>query len=63
MGVVGRAQLESRVPLLRARGRETKKSKGIAYLQYGAAEEAVRAYRQLDGAIFQVGWASRNPLP
>lgn len=35
--------------------RETKRSKGIAYVMYVMPEDAVRAYQELDGVIFQVG--------
>lgn len=34
--------------------RETKKSKGIAYVLYVVPEDALHAYRELDGTIFQV---------
>lgn len=37
----------------RAALRETKRSKGIAYVQFQVPEDAVRAAQQLDGTIFQ----------
>jgi hypothetical protein len=38
-----------------AKCRETKKSKGLAYILYLLPDDAVKAYRELDGQIFQVG--------
>ena len=35
--------------------RETKRSKGIAYVLFVVPTDAVNAYQQLDGQIFQVG--------
>lgn len=35
--------------------RETKRSKGVAYVQFQIPEDAVKAAQQLDGTIFQVG--------
>ncbi len=42
--------------------RETKKSKGLAYIQYTTADAAVDAYRALDGIIFQVCVCARARL-
>jgi RNA recognition motif-containing protein len=42
--------------------RETKKSKGLAYVLYLLPEDAVKAYRELDGQIFQVRRLIANPF-
>ncbi len=41
--------------------RETKRSKGVAYVQFQIPEDAVKAAQQLDGTIFQVGSGQRGP--